>query len=81
MPEPTEHDWRELYKIALLETDWSKMEDRIQPAERTMQERLHEFSLHHGGTPEDNQAIADAMNGLKILRVDLARWQGQKRTG
>ena len=28
----TEYKWHEVYKAALLETDWSKMEDRIQAA-------------------------------------------------
>jgi hypothetical protein len=40
---------------------------------------LHEFSLNHGGTPEENQAIEDALHGLDILRKEVAEWLGSKR--
>jgi hypothetical protein len=72
--------WRELYKIAVLETDWSKMEERIQAAESAIKQRLQEFSLNRGGTPEENQAIVIALDKLRTLRADLASWQGSKRT-
>ncbi|HMH07962.1 MAG TPA: hypothetical protein VK579_14875 [Terriglobales bacterium] len=42
--------------------------------------RLHEFSMNHGGTPEENQAIEDALNGLDILWKDVAAWRS-KRAG
>jgi hypothetical protein len=67
--------WEELYRAAVLETDWSKMEERINATEIAMRERLHEFSLNHGGTAEENRAILDAVNSLKVLRSDLAAWQ------
>jgi hypothetical protein len=70
--------WEELYRAAVLETDWSKMEERIHATEIAMRERLHEFSLNHGGTPEENRAILDAVNGLKILRHDVIAWQARK---
>lgn len=77
-----EQRWQRFYEAAVLETDWSKMEMRIEAAKSAMQERLHEFSMNHGGTPEENQALADALNALKVLRSDLAMWQGgQNRTG
>jgi hypothetical protein len=34
--------------------------------------RLYEFSQDHGGTPEENQAIRDALSGLMILRREVA---------
>ena len=73
--------WQELYATALLETDWSKMEGRIQTAENGIRARLHEFSMNHGGTPEENQAIEDALNGLNGLRKEVAAGQGSKRAG
>jgi len=76
----TECDWVRLYKAALLETDWSKIEEHIQVAENGIKARLHEFSLNHGGTPAENQAIENALNGLKVLRKDVATWQGSQRT-
>jgi hypothetical protein len=66
--------WYEAYKAALLETDWSKMPERIQMAETALSQRKREFEMDHGGTPEENQAIADALRGLAILRNDAVRW-------
>jgi len=74
------YKWHEVYKAAVLETDWSKMERKIQAAENGTGVRLHEFSLNHGGTPEENQAIMDALHGLDILRKEVAAWQA-KRAG
>jgi len=76
----TKYGWQELYATALLETDWAKMEEKIQVAENAIRARLHEFSLNHGGTPEENQAIADALNGLSVLRKEIAVWCGSNRT-
>jgi hypothetical protein len=77
----TEYGWINLYKAAILETDWRKIEERIQVAEDGLKGRLHEFSMNHGGTPEENQAIADALHGLDILRNEVVAWQGSKRAG
>jgi hypothetical protein len=70
---------QELYRTALLETDWSKIVEKIQVAENGIGARLHEFSLNHGGTPEENQAIVDALHGLDILRKEVAAWNGSQR--
>jgi hypothetical protein len=40
------------------------LEERIEAAEFAMHARLHEFSLNHGGTLEENRAIAEALNRL-----------------
>jgi hypothetical protein len=66
--------WHDIYKAALLETDWSRMEDRIQAAEAAIQDRKHEFGLNHGGTPEENQAITHALRSLNVLRTEAATW-------
>jgi hypothetical protein len=77
----TKYGWQELYATALLETDWSKMEEKIQVAENGIKARLHEFSMNHGGTPEENQAIEDALNGLTVLRKDVVTRQRSKQAG
>ena len=77
----TEYGSLELYKAAVLETDWSKIEQKIREAGNGMRARLHEFSMNHGGTPEENRAIADALYRLDVLRNDVAAWQGSKRAG
>ena len=75
-----EYDWEKLYHEAVLETDWSRIEERIEATESAMQRRLHEFSLNHGGTPEENKAIARALDRLEILRTEVTTWQA-KRAG
>jgi hypothetical protein len=73
------YGWQELYATAILETDWLKIEEKIQLAEDGIRTRLHEFSVNHGGTPEENQAIQDALHGLVTLRKEVAEWLGSKR--
>jgi hypothetical protein len=73
------YEWELTYHEALLETDWTKIEPRIQAAEAAMREKLHDFSLNHGGTAEENRAIEDALHGLNILRKEVAEWLGSKR--
>jgi hypothetical protein len=69
--------WYEAYKAAVLETDWTKMEERILATESAIRERHHEFSLNHGGTPEEREAIADALHRLQVLRQEAALWSGR----
>jgi len=71
------YKWSEAYKAALLETDWTKMDERLQAIDEALQERKQEFALDHGGSPEENQAIDDAVRGLKVLRRDAATWRTQ----
>ena len=77
----TKYGWQVLYATALLETDRSKIDAKIQAAENGVSTRLHEFSMNHGGTPEENQAIQDALHGLDILRKEVAAWLGSERAG
>jgi uncharacterized protein YecA (UPF0149 family) len=74
----TEYKWHEVYKAALLETDWSKIEERITAAKAALHERKNEFALNHGGTPEENHAIEDALRGLGVLRDDAAMWREKR---
>ena len=71
----TQVSWYEAYKSAVLETDWSKIEGKIQVAENDIRTRLDEFSMDHGGTREENRAIGMALNRLDALRKDVAAWQ------
>jgi len=77
----TEYVWQELYIAAVLETDWSKIEQKIREAGNGMRARLHEFSMNHGGTPEENQEIAKALDRLSILQKKVSGWQESKRAG
>lgn len=70
-------DWEKLYKEAILETDWSKIENLIQAAESAISARLNEFSLDRGGTPEENQRLRDALSGLSVLRGEVVAWRSK----
>jgi hypothetical protein len=70
-----------LYQTAILETDWSKIEERIEAVDSAISARLHAFSLNHGGTQEENQRIQDALHGLSVLRREVAEWHGSKQAG
>jgi hypothetical protein len=68
-PVTTAHGWHESYRAAVLETDWTEMQERIQAAEFPIRESERELSENPGGTVEENQAMADAMRSLSILRA------------
>jgi hypothetical protein len=50
------------------------MPERIQAAEAAFSQRKREFEMDHGGTPEEHEAITDALRGLAVLRNDAVRW-------
>jgi len=67
----TDYVWEGLYEAAILETDDGKLQQRIQAAKGAIDTRLHEMQLDHGGTPEERQAVTDALGGLNLLRREL----------
>jgi hypothetical protein len=77
------YKWYEFYKSAVLETDWSKMEERIRAAEDAIRERESELNLDHGGSPEEREAIAGALRSLSVLKSDAVSWseRNSKRVG
>ena len=75
---PTSYCWQESYQAALLETDWTKMQERVQTAESEIHQRRLVLSQDHGGTDEERVALVNAMSGLRVLRMDVARgWNGR----
>jgi hypothetical protein len=44
----TAHGWHESYRAAVLETDWTEMQERIQAAEFAIRERQRELSENPG---------------------------------
>ena len=70
--------WYDSYKAVVLETDWTKMHDRIQSAESKINNRKRVLSEDHGGTPEERQAIANALNAMGTLRTEVADWQSRQ---
>jgi hypothetical protein len=68
--------WEKSYKTAILETDDKKLPDCLQAAKTAIDKRLQEIQMNEGGTlqggtPEELQAINDALAGLNVLGGDL----------
>ena len=71
---PTSYSWQESYQAALLETDWTMMQERVQTAESEIHQRRLVLSQDHGGTDEERAALVNAMSGLRVLRMNVASW-------
>jgi hypothetical protein len=69
------YPWHEAYRAAILETDWTKMQERLQTAESEIRKRQHVFSMNHGGPPEERQEIADAVRTITNLKTEARDWQ------
>ena len=78
---PTSHSWRDSYRAALLETDWTKMQERIQTAESEIHNRRLMLVQDHGGTSEEREALVSALTGLGVLRMDAASRLERNRPG
>jgi hypothetical protein len=71
--------WREYYQAAVLESDWTKIEAQIQTAEAEIHKRRLVLSQDSKGTQEERDALVDALNGLKTLRMDVTAWLERQR--
>ena len=78
---PTSHRWQDSYRAALFETDWTKMQERIQTAESEIHKRRLMLVQDHGGTSEEREALVSALSGLRVLRMDAASWLERNRPG
>jgi hypothetical protein len=63
--------WQQSYQAAILETDDKRLPNRLHAAKDAIDNRLHELQADHGGTPEERQAITNALGGLNVLRREL----------
>ena len=78
---PISYGWQESYQAALLETDWTKMRERVQTAESEIHKRRLELSQDHGGTQDEREALVNAMSGLGVLRMNVASWLERQNLG
>ena len=67
----TTYVWHDLYRAAVLETDRGKLQQCLQAAKAAIDDRLQELQMDHGGTPEERQAISDALAALNVIRREL----------
>ena len=72
----TAYVWKEPYNAALLETDRGKLQKRLTAAKAAIDARLHELQSDHGGTPEERQALSDALGNLNVVRRELESSSG-----
>ena len=64
------YGWEETYKNAMLETDRSKLWERIEAAQTSIDRRLEQINAGHDSR-EERQAIRDALAGLNVLRREV----------
>jgi len=64
------YGWEESYKSAMLETDRSKLWERIEAAQTSIDRRLQEINAGHD-SKEERLAIRDAQAGLRVLRREI----------
>ena len=77
----TKNGWHQSYQAALLEADWTKMEERLHTAESDINHRRLVLSQDHDGTDEERAALVNAMSGLKVLRMNVASWLERQNLG
>jgi hypothetical protein len=66
-----DYEWQRAYFAAVLETDRSKLSQRIAEAYAAIHARAGELSRDHMGAPEEQMAIDSALGGLKILGEEV----------
>jgi hypothetical protein len=67
----TPYVWHDLYRAALLETDRVRLQQALHAAKSAIDDRLQELQADHGGTPEERQAISDALAALNVIRREI----------
>jgi hypothetical protein len=71
--------WAELYETAILETDDERLPSCLEAAKAAINRRLQEIQADRNSPPEELHAIADALNGLKVLRTELEKTRSMNR--
>lgn len=65
------YPWQQHYEAAILETDRSRLPALIKAAQDAINSRINQISNDHQGTPEEREAIADALAGIRVLQEEL----------
>jgi hypothetical protein len=69
----TLYAWQKVYREAILEVDDTLLREKIAAAQAVISVRLQELSRDHNGSGDERMAIADALNGLRVLREERQR--------
>jgi CheY-like chemotaxis protein len=62
--------WQEIYRVALLEADPLKFKKRVEVALLAIHQRMRELEQTPSKPTEENVALNDALNGLRILEQE-----------
>jgi hypothetical protein len=65
--------WKDLYRIAMCESDVNKLPDRIADAETALVLRARQLFYTSGDSSEEQESFDDAMCILHALRSSLRR--------
>ena len=63
--------WRDLYQVAMCESDVNKLSDRIADAEAALVLRTRQLFYTSGDSSEEQESLDDAMCILHALRSSL----------
>jgi hypothetical protein len=63
--------WQELYEAAVVETNPKTLQARVQAAKAAIDARLRELQMDHSGTREEQQALRDAVAGVRVLEREI----------
>lgn len=74
LPYPSHTEWKSLYRAAILETDRNIVEQRVSEAEHAVLARGREV-FYGNGTPEEQEALEDALYALRAFRTALQNAQ------
>ena len=73
--------WQELYEAAVVETNPKTLQARVQAAKAAIDARLRELQMDHGGTREEQQALRDAVAGVRVLEREIEGRGGTSSVG
>lgn len=77
---PRVYEWEAPYNAAMMETDRTKRQERIDAAQTAINRRIEEIKLNAGdGSPEEQAAIRNAQLGINLLREEVSSNNGQSR--
>jgi len=72
---PRPQDWKELYQLAMLETDPAKLAPLITDAHKAILDRIQETLTKP--ISAEHERLSDALSGLRTLRQEVNSWKNK----
>jgi hypothetical protein len=72
---PGPQDWKELYQLAMLETDPAKLAPLITDAHKAILDRIQETLAKP--ISAEHERLSDALSGLRTLRQEVNSWKNK----